>query len=72
MRRGHSWKKDGVLAEHTEEIYVAIKFKSFYNYSKITLGKDKCEDKEFVIKITFMILNYFLIDQNLSINRYLV
>ena len=39
MRGDHSWNKDGVLAEHTEEIYVAIKFKSFYNYTKITLGK---------------------------------
>ena len=45
MRRDHSWNKDGVLAEQKEEIYQAIKFKSFYNYTKITLGEDKCEDK---------------------------
>lgn len=45
MRENHFWNKDGVLVEQRETIYQAIKFKSFYNYAKITLGKDKCEDK---------------------------
>ena len=54
MRRDKSWNKDGVLGEQRGKIYWAIKFKSFYNYTKITLAKINVGTKGLcVIKITF-------------------
>ena len=54
MRRDKSWNKDGVLGEQRGKIYWAIKFKSFYNYTKITLAKINVGTKGLcIIKITF-------------------